>query len=407
MAIFIAVDAYIYFAIRKTLQSNKFKKYYLFGFILGAILSYVGVFYMNNNFIEKPLNAELLSNLFVGFFFSFFVFRLVLLFTFLLEDITRILRLSFVFLKNLFSSKDAKSSLPARRKFIRQAGLTVAAIPFTSMIYGVIKGRYDFKVNKINLAFSNLPKAFDGFRIVQISDIHSGSFDSEIAIQEGIELINQQKADVILFTGDLVNNDSKEVAPYIQDFKNLKANEGIYSVLGNHDYGDYKKWDSEADKDDNMQLLYDFQEQMGFQLLKNENIILEREGQQISILGVENWGKKPFPQRGDLDMALSGVETVPFKILMSHDPTHWTKKVLPHQTKFDITLSGHTHGMQFGVEIPGFKWSPIKYLYPQWAGLYEKAEQYLYVNRGFGFLGYPGRAGIRPEISVIELQHKA
>jgi len=216
-------------------------------------------------------------------------------------------------------------------------------------------------------------------------------------------MINRQDADVILFTGDLVNNDSREVIPFISEFKKLKAKRGVYSVLGNHDYGDYKSWNSEEEKEENNKLLHDFQDQMNFRLLKNENVVFEHNGEQIGLYGVENWGHKPFPQRADLDLALKGAENTAFKILMTHDPTHWTKKVVSHQTHFDLTFSGHTHGMQMGVEIPGFKWSPIKYLYPQWAGLYQEAKQFLYVNRGFGFVGFPGRAGIWPEITVIEL----
>ena len=271
------------------------------------------------------------------------------------------------------------------------------------MLYGITKGKYDFRVNKVKLAFDHLPNAFEGFKIVQISDIHSGSFDSKEAIVEGIKIVNQQGADLVLFTGDLVNNDSREILPFITDFNALKAPYGVYSVLGNHDYGDYKKWNSVQDKQENMELLFQYQKEMGFQLLNNENAMITKGDDVIGIYGVENWGNPPFPQNGDLDKALSGGEDVGFKILLSHDPTHWDKKVTTHPVHIDLTLSGHTHGMQFGVESPGFKWSPIKYIYPQWAGLYAKDNQHLYVNRGFGFLGFPGRVGIWPEITLIEL----
>ncbi len=405
MAVFIAVDTYVFFAIKNTLKSNKYKKIYLMAYALGALLSYVGIYHMYGKYQEKPLNADLWSNLLVGYFFSFFAFRLVLMLIFLLEDIVRLLTFVVNYIKKLIRHNQNNSQkLPGRRKFIRQAGLTIAAIPFTSMIYGITKGKYDFKVNKIKLKFKNLPKSFNGYKIVQLSDIHTGSFDSKLAVQEGVELVNQQDPDVILFTGDLVNNDSKEALPFIEDFKKLKAKDGLYSVLGNHDYGDYKKWSSAEAKEQNLERLFTYQEQMGFKLLNNDHHIVQKGQDSIGIFGVENWGKPPFPQKGDLDTALDGSDTVPFKILMSHDPTHWAKKVVPHQEQFDITLSGHTHGMQFGIEIPGFKWSPIKYLYPQWAGLYQKSNEYLYVNRGFGFLGFPGRAGIRPEITVIELE---
>ena len=403
--VFILMDVYVYFALRKSINKSKYPKIYTYLYFFSVFIAYVGLYFLYSIFTLKPLEASLIPNLFVGFFFSFFLFKLIFIVFILFEDLIRFMEILFSALRNLISSKAKKIEAPGRRKFIRQSGLIVAGIPFTSMIYGVIKGRYDFKVSQVKLPFKNLPKAFDGFKIVQISDIHTGSFDSQEAINKGIDIINEQNADVILFTGDLVNNDSRELIPFIDDFKRLQSKNGVYSILGNHDYGDYKQWDSASDKEKNMDLLFDYQKQMNFQLLNNENVTITKNGESIGIIGVENWGNPPFPQRGDLDEALKGVENLPFKILMSHDPTHFTKKVVPHKTHFDLTLAGHTHGMQFGIDIPGFKWSPIEYIYPQWAGLYEEAKQYLYVNRGFGFLGFPGRAGIRPEITVIELSH--
>jgi len=403
---FIAMDVYVYLALRKSIHKHRFKKVFNIIYFVSVVIGYIGFYFLYSNFTVKPLQGDLVPNLFIGFFFSFFVFKLFLIVIFLIEDIVRITSSFILTLRNLILQRKRRVPLGGRRNFIRQSGLILAAIPFTSMLYGITKGKYDFKLNKLSLSFANLPKAFDGFKIVQVSDIHSGSFDSKEAILEGINLINEQDADVILFTGDLVNNDSREAEQYIDDFKKLKAKHGVYSILGNHDYGDYKKWDSEQDKADNLNLLFDYQEKMGFHLLKNESITLSSGKDKIGIVGVENWGNPPFPQKGDLDLALKDLEEIPFKILLSHDPTHWAKKVLEHPTHFDLTLSGHTHGMQFGVEIPGFKWSPIKYIYPQWAGLYEEAKQLLYVNRGFGFLGFPGRAGIRPEITLIELKHQ-
>jgi uncharacterized protein len=402
---FLAMDVYVYFALRKSIQKHKFKNTINILYFVAVVTAYIGLYYLFINFTQKPLHASLITNLFIGFFFSFFVFKLVLIVFFLLEDVTRLIQLVFLTILNLFLQKGKKISAPGRRNFIRQTGLIVAAIPFSSMLYGMTKGKYNFKVNKIKLSFKNLPRSFNGFKIVQISDIHSGSFDSREAVLKGIDLVNKQNADIILFTGDLVNNDSREIEPYIDDFKKLNATNGVFSVLGNHDYGDYKKWNSEKEKRDNLELLFDYHKKMNFELLNNENRMISKGGLEIGLYGVENWGNPPFPQIGDLDIALKGNKNAPFKILMSHDPTHWKKKVIPHDVKFDLTLSGHTHGMQFGIEIPGFKWSPIKYIYPQWAGLYEEAKQYIYVNRGFGFLGFPGRAGIWPEITVIELNH--
>ncbi len=405
--VFLLMDVYVYFALRKSINKSKYQNIYKYLYFFSVFLSYVGLYLLYTNFTEKPLEASVIPNLFIGFFFSFFVFKLLFIVFILFEDIIRFIEFLFSTLRHFFSKKPKRIATPGRRKFIRQSGLIVAGIPFTSMIYGVVKGRYDFKVHNIKLAFKNLPKSFNGFRIVQISDIHTGSFDSKEAINRGIDLINEQNADIILFTGDIVNNDSRELIPFIDDFKRLRAKHGVYAVLGNHDYGDYKKWNSKEEKKENMDLLFDYLKQMNFHLLNNENVTISKNEESIGILGVENWGNPPFPQRGDLDKALKGVENIPFKILMSHDPTHFTKRVVPHKTHFDLTLAGHTHGMQFGIEIPGFKWSPIEYIYPKWAGLYEEGKQYLYVNRGFGFLGFPGRAGIRPEITVIEVNHMA
>ena len=405
--VLMGMDAYVYFALQKSIDKHKWKHFFRIIYLVSVVFGYIGFYYLFSNFTLKPLYVTQMPNLFVGFFFSFFVFKLLLILFFLSEDLVRLAKMFLSLIINLFQTNKVNANRPGRRNFIRQAGLFVAAIPFTSMLYGITMGKYNFKVTKLSLSFKNLPKAFEGFKIVQISDIHSGSFDNREAILDGIEMINRQQADLILFTGDLVNNDSREIEPFMDDFKNLRAREGVYSVLGNHDYGDYKTWNSEKEKLDNMELLYDYHDKMGFKLLNNDNASIRRGGEEIGIYGVENWGNPPFPQKGDLDRALRGREELGFKILMSHDPTHWDKKVIDHPTHFDLTLSGHTHGMQFGVEIPGFKWSPIKYVYPQWAGLYEKAEQFLYVNRGFGFLGFPGRVGIWPEITVIELSKKA
>lgn len=406
LGVLLAMDAYVFYALQKSMKQSRVKSAMKWLYLVFMTAGYIGFYYLYTYFTNKPLHPEFLPNWFIGFFFSFFVFKTLMILFFLAEDLIRLFSMLFLFVKNLIRGDGPKTTVPGRRKFIRQAGLFLAAIPFSSMLYGVARGKYDFRVNKIKLEFENLPVSFEGFRLVHISDIHSGSFDQEDAIRRGIGLINDEKPDVICFTGDLVNNDSREIEPFIDDFKKLKAPYGIYSTLGNHDYGDYKSWDSAEAKQKNMELLYEYQEKMGFKLLNNEHAVLEKNGEHLGIYGVENWGNPPFPQRGDLDSALKGGENVLFKVLMSHDPTHWEKKILKHPTHFDLTLAGHTHGMQFGVEIPGFKWSPIKYIYPQWAGLYKKASQLLYVNRGFGFLGFPGRVGIWPEITVFEFHRK-
>jgi uncharacterized protein len=294
---------------------------------------------------------------------------------------------------------------PSRRRFIGQSGLMIASIPFASFLWGVTKGKYDFQVKRIPVYFDNLPEAFEGFTITQISDIHSGSFTNFEAVQCGVDMIAAQKSDLLLFTGDLVNSVADEIVPFMGMFGGLSAPFGKFSTLGNHDYGEYENWDDETAKEANLNQLKKYHADMGYRLLNNESLLIEKDGQTIRLAGVENWGKPPFPSKGDLDLTFAGSEQErEFTVLMSHDPSHWDYKVLDFPKHVDLTLSGHTHGMQFGVEIPGWKWSPVKYFYPRWAGLYEEKGQKLYVNRGFGFIGFPGRVGILPEITVLELR---
>ena len=321
----------------------------------------------------------------------------------LVEDIVRIIKGTYTWASSLASGKKSVSFFTDRRKFVSQIGLGLASIPFFGIIYGIIKGKYEYRVHKVKLTFKDLPEAFHGFTITQLSDIHSGSFDDKEAVEKGIHIANAQKSDLIVFTGDLVNNSADEMDQWIESFSMLEAPMGKFSILGNHDYGDYIKWESEEAKSKNLERLKEVHGEIGFRLLLNENCKLEKDGQSISLLGVENWGLRGFHQYGDLDKALEDVNHNDFKLLLSHDPSHWEAQTLHHEKHIHLTLSGHTHGMQFGIEIPGFKWSPIKYIYPQWAGAYEKKDKYIYVNRGFGFLGFPGRVGILPEITVIEL----
>lgn len=296
--------------------------------------------------------------------------------------------------------------LPDRRKFISQTALALAAVPFLGILHGVLIGKYRYRVIKHTLAFDDLPEEFDGFTITQISDIHSGSFDNKKKLEYGIDLINQQKSDVILFTGDLVNNHAGEMEPWIETFKKLHAPMGKFSILGNHDYGDYMQWPSKEAKVANLQRLFEVHEELGFKLLRNESLSLKKGSDSIDLIGVENWGKG-FAQYGDLAKAAANLSAQTFKILMSHDPSHFDEEVKSFAHHIHLTLSGHTHGMQFGIEIPGFlKWSPVSLRYPKWAGLYEELGRYLHVNRGFGFLAFPGRVGIWPEITVLELKRK-
>ena len=296
--------------------------------------------------------------------------------------------------------------IPSRRRFVSLIGMGVAAIPFAGMIYGMLWGRYNYRVVKHTLYFDDLPEAFDGYRVVHISDIHSGSFDNAEKVQYGIDMINAQQGDVIFFTGDLVNNKAEEMRPWIAHFKQLHAKDGVYSVLGNHDYGDYVQWDSPDEKAKNLETLKQIHQQLGFCLLNNESVFLSRGQQRIAVVGVENWGQG-FIKKGNLKQALSQVDKKDFKILRSHDPTHWQYEVLKDPNFIHLTLSGHTHGMQFGLEIPGvIKWSPAGWRYKYWGGVYKEKDRYINVNRGFGYLAFPGRVGMPPEITVIELKKK-
>lgn len=302
------------------------------------------------------------------------------------------------------SNQNSDVFLTERRRFISLLALGLAAIPFSSLIYGIFKGKYNFKVIKNEIPFDELPDAFDGFTITHISDIHSGSFDNPEKIKYAIDLINQQDSDLILFTGDIVNTHAREMYPWIDTFKQIKMPRfGKYSILGNHDYGEYVTWNSAQEKMENFENIKKLHEQIDFKLLLNESTKISKDNHSIHLVGVENWGHN-FKKAGDLNRAAEKVRTEEFKILMSHDPSHWEHEVKTHIKNFQLTLSGHTHGMQFGIEIPNFfKWSPVQYVYKQWAGLYQEFNRYLYVNRGFGFHAYPGRVGIWPEITVIKL----
>ena len=371
---------------------------YGYAFISLAILGYI---------VFQVMTFERGSGDNSGFYLAFSLFvlvyvpKLVLVVFMFGEDVYRVFEAAV----NYFVSKSENSTLfSSRRKFIGQLALGIAAIPFISILYGITKGKYNFKVLKYTLHFDDLPAAFDGYQISQISDIHSGSFDNKEKIKYAVDLVNKQASDVIMFTGDLVNSESKEMRPWKSTFSKLKAPDGVFSILGNHDYGDYTRWPSEEAKAENFQELLDIQKEMGFDLLRNESRFIEKENARLAIIGVENWGKG-FKQKGDLSLASSQVDTNDFKILLSHDPSHWQYEVVKDPNQYHLTLSGHTHGMQFGIEIPGVvKWSPIKWRYKYWAGIYEKAGQYINVNRGFGFLAFPGRVGIWPEISVITLK---
>ena len=328
--------------------------------------------------------------------------KLVAIIPLLIEDITRLGQFLFR------AATTQPSTLPGRRTFVSQIALGLAAIPFIGIIDGIWKGRYRYRVISHTLEFEDLPDEFDGFTIAQISDIHSGSFDNQEKVEYGVQMVNELGADAIMFTGDMVNNIATEAEPWIDTFKKLSGKNGVFSILGNHDYGDYWRFPSAQAKVDNLNRLKEIHAEMGMDLLLNESRYFERGNERLYLAGVENWGLPPFPQYGDLQTALNGIPNDAFTILLSHDPSHFDAEVKQHSKKVHLTLSGHTHGMQFGIEIPGWiKWSPVKFKYPKWAGLYPEPDgQVLHVNRGFGFLAFPGRVGMWPEITHITLRKK-
>lgn len=405
----VLLDWYFYQAIKIVLlNSTIFKKnialYSYWGFTIFSILLFLtpAIFTFNDfpkfvkvyvfAFVVMVIISKLIGSVFIAF-----------------DDIIRFFRWA----ASYFSKPQVlvSSLIPvdphaiSRLRFLNIVAVTMSVLPFTSFIYGMVKGAFDYKVHRIKVVLPNLPSDFNGIKIVQISDIHLGSFVSTAPLEEAIKIIVEQNADVIFFTGDLVNNETAETMQFMEVLSKIKAPMGVYSILGNHDYGDYISWETKSAKNKNLQDMKDAHAQIGWRLLMNEHIALKKGDSEIALLGIENWGGNlHFPKYGDMKKAYEGTEKYPVKLLLSHDPSHWNMQVTEEFKDVDITFSGHTHGFQFGIEIPGLiKWSPSQFVYKQWAGLYSKDNQHLYVNRGLGFLGYPGRVGIMPEITVMEL----
>lgn len=406
LLVYLLAELYVFLNLRIVIRGSKYDFIYYGLYVLSlalVLLALGSLTYNMSNPSKEFVPRTVITNLFIGFTFTLLVSKLILASIFLLIDVSRFITWIIDKVIKLSSSNAGEISLEGRRGFLVKLGLGIAAIPFASFLYGITKGKYNYKVRKVSLSFDNLDPAFDGYKIVQISDIHAGSFDSPEQVQKGIDLMNTQSPDLVLFTGDLVNDRAEEIDAYAHVFKSIEAKDGIYSITGNHDYGDYYQWESQEAKEENFKNLVGKHSDLGFNILMNENVKIKKGDAHFNLLGIENWGLPPFPQHGDLNKALHGVDDQ-FTLLMSHDPSHWDAETVNHSNKVDLTLSGHTHGMQFGIEIPGIKWSPVKYKYPRWAGLYENGSHKLYVNRGFGFLGLPGRVGIWPEITVIELK---
>jgi len=396
-ALFLCIEFYSYQAVRTLIKL----RWVLIGYQVISLLLFLFIVYSFTQF-DRSVGQTKYTMFTMGLMLLVYVPKIVITIVLLGEDI---FRLGASILNYFMYNVPRKEMMPDRRKFVSQLALGLAAIPFLSLLYGIFEGKYNYKVFKQAIFFPDLPDAFEGFKITHISDVHSGSFDNPEKINYAIDLINAQDADMILFTGDIVNTHATEMHPWLEAFNRIKKYPyGKFSVLGNHDYGEYVTWPSAKQKDENFEAIKNLYGQIGFKLLLNEHAYINKGNDKIALIGVENWGKN-FKMAGDLNKASLGVDQNDFKVVMSHDPSHWEYEIKEHPKNFHLTLSGHTHGMQFGIEIPGyFKWSLAQYIYKQWAGLYENVGRYIYVNRGFGFHAYPGRVGIMPEITVIELK---
>tara|TARA_B100000900_G_scaffold378246_1_gene362267 strand:+ start:22566 stop:23789 length:1224 start_codon:yes stop_codon:yes gene_type:complete len=393
-----AIDLYAYQAFKTVFRTTSTPWIYW-----GITLTYIVLIVSISALLSSGKADYRYLGILVGASILLAVPKLVAIIPLLLEDVSRLVQYVFRIITT------QPTTLTERRKFISQIALGLAAIPFLGIIDGIWKGRYRYRVISHTLEFEDLPDQFQGFTITQISDIHSGSFVNKEKVEYGVKMVNELGADAIVFTGDLVNNIATEAEPWIDTFKELSGRNGVFSILGNHDYGDYWRFPSEQAKADNLNRLKEIHAEMGMDLLLNESRYFERGNQRLYLAGVENWGLPPFPQYGDLPAALHGIPENAFTVLLSHDPSHFDAEVKQHSKKVHLTLSGHTHGMQFGIEVPGWiKWSPVKFKYPKWAGLYPESDgQVLHVNRGFGFLAFPGRVGIWPEITHITLRKKS
>lgn len=407
--VFLLLDIYAFQAIRHVWQnfSSTSRKVIAILYWSVSILAITGFLAYNLGGQDMPrgLRTFFFSLIFINYFSK--IFGILFL---LIDDLARVGK--WVWVQVLQSSRQAGASSTmasptregiSRADFLVKSSLIATAVPAVTMGFGILSGAHDYRVRKVRITLPKLPASFDGIRLAQISDIHSGSFFNKTAVRGGVDMLMQEKPDVVFFTGDLVNNTADEIKDYINIFDKVKAPMGVYSTLGNHDYGNYKSWPSARARQQNLKNLMQAHHIMGWELLMNEHRMLEQGGDSIAVLGVENWGAGRFAKYGDLRQAYQGSEESDVKLLLSHDPSHWDAQVRPWYPDIDLMFSGHTHGFQFGIEVGDFKWSPSQYIYKQWAGLYQAGRQYLYVNRGYGYLGFPGRIGMLPEITIVEL----
>ena len=401
--IFILIEIYAFQAFKTVFKNNwTFKVYLTINVLIIFNLLYRIIVISNNSLDFSDVFYNYLSITF-AFVITSFGFKLIIILFLLIEDFARIW---IAFYNFFFSQNESNSFFPNRRSFVSKIAIILAALPIPFVLHGIFIGRHNYRVVNYELEFDDLPVEFHGYKITHISDIHCGSLQTANKVKYAVDLINKQNSELVLFTGDFVNNKANELNNWKHIFSKIKSKDGKFSVLGNHDYGDYVSWKSDEDKKKNFSDLLKFQSEMGFKLLLNENVKINSLNQSIHLVGVENWGKGGFKKSGDIDKACEGLSKNDFKIVMSHDPSHWDKILKNHDNSFHLTLSGHTHGMQYGVKIGTFQFSPVQFRYHRWAGLYTENKQHLYVNRGFGYIGFAGRVGISPEITLLELRQK-
>ena len=398
-----ALDIYAFQALRTIVADSAAKKWIYFAYWLIHFAFYVFMIYLFNQENISPFSGDSLFSIFLSSFLLLYIPKLFAVIPLILEDLSRL----FIWLSSLVGTTDTKPNL-SRRAFVSKTSIILGALPFIGVLHGIWKGRYKFRVIEKDLYFTDLPEAFDGFKITQISDIHIGSFSNKDPVKYGVDLIKSIDSDLVVFTGDLVNVDANEMNGWFDIFSDIPSKHGNFAVMGNHDYyASYwknRRKENSPEIEDTKLSIKDVHQKIGFDLLLNENRSIEKDGEKLYIVGVENWGRGPFPKYADLDKALVDVPDDAFKIIMSHDPSHWEDILINHKTHFPLTLSGHTHGCQVGVELPFLKYSPIQYRYPRWAGLYEEKNQKIYINRGFGTLVFPGRVGMWPEITLLNLR---
>lgn len=406
--ILFGIDWYVWQALRFVIRNfsgstQRWISWTYWGFTSLTLAAYVLMQFLPADFFNRVTRTFIIAAIAIPY-----LSKLLVVFFLLIDDARRLLQW---IVSNFIPSvapvpvdpiDPAAPKIP-RSEFLETTALVAGSALMGTFAFGILSGAHDYRIRRVKVPLKNLPKAFHGMKIAQLSDIHSGSFFNKTAVKGGVEMLMKEKPDIAFFTGDLVNDRALEVKEYINIFDKVKAPLGVHSTLGNHDYGDYYQWSSQQDKNQNLENLKKAHQLMGWNLMLDENRAIRVDGEEIGLIGIQNWGAGNFAKYGNLEKANQGTDQYPVKILLSHDPSHWRAQVLPKFSDIDLAFAGHTHGMQFGVELPGLRWSPVQYRYKEWGGLYQENDQYLYVNRGFGYLGYPGRVGILPEITIVEL----